>query len=90
MKKVFFKTFGCRTNIYDTEVMASSLGAFERVMSEAEADIVVVNSCTVTNGADVGTRGYVNQQNRLGKKVVLAGCGAVSYTHLTLPTKRIV
>jgi len=78
MKKVFFKTFGCRTNIYDTEVMASSLGAFERVMSEAEADIVVVNSCTVTNGADVGTRGYVNQQNRLGKKVVLAGCGALS------------
>ena len=78
MNRVYFKTFGCRTNIYDTEVMASNLGEFVRVMSEAEADIIVVNSCTVTNGADSGARGYINQQKRAGKKVILAGCGAIS------------
>jgi MiaB-like tRNA modifying enzyme len=78
MKKVFFKTFGCRTNIYDTEVMAASLGEFKRTTSEADADVVVVNSCTVTNGADTGTRSYINQQQKRQKQVILAGCGALS------------
>ena len=78
MQKVYFKTFGCRTNIYDTEVMASNLGPFERVFDEKSAQIIVVNSCTVTNGADVSVRHYIRQQNRAGKRVIIAGCGALS------------
>lgn len=78
MQKVYFKTFGCRTNIYDTEVMAANLGSFERVFDENDAQIIIVNSCTVTNGADVGVRQYIRQQNRAGKRVIIAGCGALS------------
>ena len=78
MKKVFFKTFGCRTNIYDTQIMIQNLKDFEMVSNEDEADIVVVNSCTVTNSADTTARGYINSLNRKNKKVVLAGCGAFS------------
>jgi len=78
MKKVYFKTFGCRTNIYDTQIMMQNLKDFELVKNEDEADIVVVNSCTVTNGADVSARGYINAQNRKGKKVFVGGCGALS------------
>ncbi|AFL68633.1 tRNA (N(6)-L-threonylcarbamoyladenosine(37)-C(2))-methylthiotransferase MtaB [Sulfurospirillum barnesii] len=78
MKKVFFKTFGCRTNIYDTQVMIENLKDFEITEHEADADIVVVNSCTVTNGADTGVRSYINHASKLGKKVILAGCGAMS------------
>ena len=78
MERVYFKTFGCRTNIYDTEVMAANLGPYERVFDEQEAQIIVVNSCTVTNGADVSVRHYIRQQNRAGKRVVIAGCGALS------------
>jgi MiaB-like tRNA modifying enzyme len=74
--KVFFKTFGCRTNIYDTEFMMGRLKEHEIVSSEQEADIVVVNSCTVTNGADSGVRNYISKQNRSGKKIIFAGCGA--------------
>lgn len=29
MKKVYFKTFGCRTNIFDTQVMINNLQDFE-------------------------------------------------------------
>ena len=50
-EKVFFKTFGCRTNIYDTELMKSYVKDYDIVSDENEADIVVVNSCTVTNSA---------------------------------------
>ncbi|MDR1975807.1 MAG: tRNA (N(6)-L-threonylcarbamoyladenosine(37)-C(2))-methylthiotransferase MtaB [Campylobacteraceae bacterium] len=74
--KVFFKTFGCRTNIYDTEFMIARLKECEITNSEQEADIVVVNSCTVTNGADSGVRNYISKQNRSGKKIIFAGCGA--------------
>jgi len=78
MKRVYFKTFGCRTNIYDTQIMIQNLKDFEVTKNEKDADIVVVNSCTVTNGADTGVRSYINGINKKGIKVVLAGCGAFS------------
>ena len=78
--KVYFKTFGCRTNQYDTQVMMSKLKAYDLTQDETEADIVVVNSCTVTNGADSSVRGYINAVSRKQPetKVILAGCGSHS------------
>ncbi len=73
--KVYFKTFGCRTNLFDTQVMRENLRDFEIVEDEESADIVIVNSCTVTNGADAGVRSYVNKLHRSGKKVYFTGCG---------------
>lgn len=74
--KVYFKTFGCRTNVFDTQVMMGRLEDFDVTQDEASADMIVVNSCTVTNGADTGVRGYINAQERSGKTVLLTGCGA--------------
>ena len=75
--KVYVKTFGCRTNLFDSQVMLSSLKDFDITEAEHEADIIIVNSCTVTNGADVGVRGYINGIEKKGKaKVYLTGCGA--------------
>ena len=80
MKKVYFKTFGCRTNQFDTQVMMSKLKDFELTLEESEADIIMVNSCTVTNGADSSVRTYINGVNRKrpDTKVVIAGCGSHS------------
>ena len=80
MKKVYFKTFGCRTNQFDTQVMMSKLEDFELTLDEKQSDIIVVNSCTVTNGADASVRSYINSVRRKNPraKVVLAGCGAHS------------
>jgi len=80
MKKVYFKTFGCRTNQFDTQVMISKLKDFELSDDESSSDIVVVNSCTVTNGADASVRGYINSIKRKNPnaKVILAGCGSHS------------
>ena len=76
--KIYFKTFGCRTNIYDTQLIKSNLKSGEITHDEQGADVVVINSCTVTNGADADVRNYINKMNRLGKKILLTGCGAVS------------
>ena len=78
MKRVFLKTFGCRTNVYDSEVMLQNLKDFVIVDDENQADIVVVNSCTVTNSADSSARNYISKMNKRGKRVILAGCGAIS------------
>jgi threonylcarbamoyladenosine tRNA methylthiotransferase MtaB len=75
--KVFFKTFGCRTNLFDSQVMISRLKDYEVTLDESEADLIVVNSCTVTNGADSSVRAYINQVEKRGRaKIYLTGCGA--------------
>ena len=77
MKKVYFKTFGCRTNIFDTQIMMNRLSDFEVTQSEKDADIVVINSCTVTNSADSTARNYISSLKKLPKdpRVVFTGCG---------------
>jgi len=80
MKKVYFKTFGCRTNQFDTQIMISALRDFVYTDDESRSDIIIVNSCTVTNGADSSVRSYINGINRKypNTQVILAGCGSHS------------
>ena len=76
-QKVYFKTFGCRTNLYDSQVMMSAMQEYDITENENEADIVVVNSCTVTNGADSHVRSYISHVENSGDaKIFLTGCGA--------------
>jgi len=77
MVKVFFKTFGCRTNMFDTQVMMNNLKNFAITFDEKEANIVVINSCTVTNSADSTARNYINSLKKLplNPRVIFTGCG---------------
>ncbi|MBI3873890.1 MAG: tRNA (N(6)-L-threonylcarbamoyladenosine(37)-C(2))-methylthiotransferase MtaB [Arcobacter sp.] len=74
-QKVYFKTFGCRTNVVDSQIMMSKLEDFDVTLDEFEADIVVINSCTVTNSADSTARGYINSLKK-SPKVANNGCEA--------------
>lgn len=90
MKKVYFKTFGCRTNLYDSQVMMSSLKEYEITENEEEADVVVINSCTVTNGADSHVRSYISQvEKNSGAKIFLTGCGAHTKGEKLLKENRV-
>jgi len=91
MKKVYFKTFGCRTNQFDTQVMMSKLKDFELTLNEDEADVIMVNSCTVTNGADSSVRAYINGRSRSNPnaKVILAGCGSHSKGESLFADKKV-
>ena len=71
--KIFIKTFGCRSNLYDSEIMKNVLND-KIVSNEKEADIIIVNSCTVTNFADRDLRQYINRWQ--GKNIMLTGCAA--------------
>jgi len=54
MKKVFVHTFGCKVNIYESEVIKDIFlkDGYGIAKKAAYADIVVINTCTVTEKAD--------------------------------------
>lgn len=54
MYKVFFVTFGCKVNHYETECMKSLFKEKNHkiVSSGEDADVVIINSCTVTSSGD--------------------------------------
>jgi len=90
-KKVYFKTFGCRTNLYDSQVMISSMNEYDVTENEAEADVIVINSCTVTNGADTHVRSYVSHVEKQNEnvKLFLTGCGAHTKGESLLKENRV-
>ena len=91
MQKVYFKTFGCRTNQFDTQVMMSKLQDYELTDNELNSDYIVVNSCTVTNGADSSVRNYISSMKRKNPnaKVILAGCGSHSKGESLFEDKKV-
>ncbi len=73
-------THGCRLNQYETDGIAASFAdaGHERVEQPADADLVIVNTCTVTQAADLEGRRLVRRlASRLGPgRVVVTGCSA--------------
>ncbi len=78
--RVHYRTFGCKANQYDTERMRQEAEARGAVTSRGrdDADVVVVNTCTVTNQADADARRFIRRVHRERPKarVVVAGCSA--------------
>lgn len=75
--KFFFKTLGCKMNWLDSTRFSAGLqlAGHTEVMNEEEAEIVFINSCTVTARANRQSRQEANRAKRLGKKVAIFGCG---------------
>ncbi len=78
--RVHYHTFGCKANQYDTERMRQEVEARggATVASADAADVVVVNTCTVTNQADADARRMIRrlQRRHPGVRIVVAGCSA--------------
>jgi tRNA-2-methylthio-N6-dimethylallyladenosine synthase len=70
MPKFFIKTYGCQMNERDSEQVAHSLIArgYERVAHEAEADIVLLNTCSVRDMADQKALGKMGMLGRMAKE----------------------
>jgi tRNA-2-methylthio-N6-dimethylallyladenosine synthase len=70
MPKFFIKTYGCQMNERDSEQVAHSLAAlgYERVGHESEADVVLLNTCSVREMADQKAFGKMGMLGRLAKE----------------------
>ena len=77
MTKISFKTLGCRVNLFETDALASRFkaGGYE-VVDSREADVFVVNTCTVTNTSDQKCRQAIHQIRRKNPNalLVVTGC----------------
>jgi tRNA-2-methylthio-N6-dimethylallyladenosine synthase len=70
MPKFFIKTYGCQMNERDSEQVAHSLIArgYERVADEREADVVLLNTCSVRDMADQRALGKMGMLGRMAKE----------------------
>ncbi|XP_066481020.1 threonylcarbamoyladenosine tRNA methylthiotransferase isoform X2 [Tiliqua scincoides] len=76
VQKIWIRTWGCSHNNSDGEYMAGQLAAFGYKITEnaAEADLWLLNSCTVKSPAEDHFRNSIKKAQEEKKKVVLAGC----------------
>ncbi len=77
MKKVRFVTLGCKVNQYETQAMRESLLA-EGFSDQRQgpSDVIVINTCTVTEEADRENRYWIRRLRRENPeaKIVVTGC----------------
>ena len=83
-KKLFIKTHGCQMNEYDSSRMADLLGdthAMEMTDNEAEADVILLNTCSIREKAQEKVFHQLGRWNKLKKKnpdliIGVGGCVA--------------
>ncbi len=82
-KKLFIETYGCQMNVADSEVVAAIMehDGYEVTKEREEADIILVNTCSIRENAEQRVRGRVQGFSVLKKKnpellVGVIGCMA--------------
>ncbi|MBN2612710.1 MAG: tRNA (N(6)-L-threonylcarbamoyladenosine(37)-C(2))-methylthiotransferase MtaB [Bacteroidales bacterium] len=78
VKKVAFKTLGCRLNQFETDALATDFynAGYKIVPFTEKADAYIINTCTVTNTSDHKSKYTISQAIRrnAGSVVVVTGC----------------
>ena len=74
-----FKTYslGCKVNIYEVEAISSDLikSGFELTNNDEEADVIIVNTCTVTSTSDSKSRQLIRKIRKLNEKAIIVAMG---------------
>ena len=69
-------TLGCKVNTYESEMMREKLIASNYVETfDNDADIVIINTCSVTNMADAKSRKLINYNKRENPNAIMVVCG---------------
>ncbi|MFH1777913.1 MAG: tRNA (N(6)-L-threonylcarbamoyladenosine(37)-C(2))-methylthiotransferase MtaB [Candidatus Omnitrophota bacterium] len=79
MKKFFLKTYGCKVNQYETQVLREQLlAAGLRETNDGEADFYFLNSCVVTDKSARNCRQFIRKclNDHPRAKIILCGCYA--------------
>ncbi len=83
VKKFYIETYGCQMNVADSEVVAAILkdNGFIHTRDKSEADLILVNTCSVRENAEQRVRGRVEGFSEIKKKnpfllIGIMGCMA--------------
>src|SRR3954467_7796675 len=82
-RKLFIESYGCQMNFSDSEIVASILAneGFNTTQNLEEADLVLVNTCSIRDKAEQTVRKRLEKYNAVkkinpGMKVGVLGCMA--------------
>lgn len=76
MKKFYLKSMGCKSNQFEGQIVAEKLveAGFEQVKKLEDAEIYILNSCSVTHKSDNEAMYLLRHAHGLGLKTILTGC----------------
>ncbi|RKY02905.1 MAG: tRNA (N(6)-L-threonylcarbamoyladenosine(37)-C(2))-methylthiotransferase MtaB [Spirochaetes bacterium] len=78
MNRCLFKTLGCKTNQYETQLLREQFleNGFSEVDDVNEADLLIINTCTVTSNSDKKSERLIRSLIRKNPKarVIVTGC----------------
>lgn len=82
MPSVAFHTLGCKVNHYETEAIWQLFQeqGYERVDFDRQADVYVINTCTVTNTGDKKSRQVIRRAIRKNDNAVICVTGCYAQT----------
>lgn len=72
------KTLGCKVNTYESELIHNLFIRKGYVYSKDNAEVYVINTCTVTNMSDRKSRQIINTTRRDNKNAIIVVCGCFS------------
>lgn len=77
LQKVAFHTLGCKVNAYETEAMTRMFEeqGYTVVPFQEQADIYIVNTCTVTNMADRKSRQMLHRARKMNPQALIVAVG---------------
>lgn len=86
MNRVYIKTYGCQMNERDSEQVASDLRnrGYSIVDTEHDADVVLLNTCSVRDQAEqkaIGKAGYLKKKKKENPNFVLGVMGCMAQNH---------
>lgn len=96
-RKLYIESYGCQMNFSDSEIVASILAneGFDTTQELNEADLVLVNTCSIREKAELTVRKRLEKFNAVKKqrphmKVGVLGCMAERLKHQFLEEEKIV
>jgi tRNA-2-methylthio-N6-dimethylallyladenosine synthase len=68
-KKLYLESYGCQMNFSDSEIVASILSkdGFDTTQDPKEADVVLLNTCSIRENAEIRVRNKLKQFNKVKK-----------------------
>jgi len=71
-------TLGCKVNLYESEIMHELLVQNGWIEADSDLNLIVVNTCSVTNVADNKSKKMIRRARNNNEKAVLMVCGCAS------------
>lgn len=81
--KIFIETLGCKVNTYESEIIKEEFlnNDYQEADKLEDANVIVINTCSVTNQSDAKSRKMIRNARKLNKDAIIVVCGCSSQNH---------